>query len=381
MVFYVVVFSACVAMMLLNNTTSNPSGKNTLAIVTLIGLTVVSGTRYELGGGDYFNYQAVFNSMPRLPDFVHDFGQLDYLYVTDGFERGYLAFNSLVKTLGFNFYGFTLIEATIFYTCLYIGLRRYAWNFNLVIVVFLCRLFFYDTFISLRQSMTIAIFFLAMDFIRRKRLVPYYLACFLALSLHSASLILFFLYPLAYFRLTRRRIAQLAAIFIPTLLVRFLGVPILHYFGFLRIFLATDSSTAKLDNVLAVTAGEPLGIFYVLEYFLMMAIVLFLYHQFVDHDDDKTTLILKLFICLLPIMTLLSGTEAITRLKDYFLLSYALILDRICLAAGGKYRFLTQLAIILVNGIWFFRFLVLFDSGGMIPYQSFLGQGLSIFGT
>ncbi|AQU80219.1 hypothetical protein AJGP001_13460 [Planococcus faecalis] len=167
--FYILLFSFCIFLLILNNFIKM-NHKKIFEITSLIILCLISGTRYYLGGSDYYIYETVFNGLPTLKDFIINFAHIHNYYPTYGFESGYLFINSLIKTLGLNFFGFTLINSIFFYTCLYIGFKKYSFNFNLLIIVFLYKVFFYNTFISMRQSITLAIFFLAIKYIEEKKL-------------------------------------------------------------------------------------------------------------------------------------------------------------------------------------------------------------------
>ncbi|OHX51979.1 hypothetical protein BB777_03660 [Planococcus faecalis] len=68
-----------------------------------------------------------------------------------------------------------------------------------------------------------------------------------------------------------------------------------------------------------------------------------------------------------------------TRLKDYFILTYPIVLGYLCLIDKGKYRNIVQISTILICGFGFIRFILLFDGGAMIPYESYLFKGYSIF--
>ena len=117
---YTILFIFCVFMLIINNIITKKIDKRIVEIITLCVLCLMSGTRYYLGGTDYLVYLSVYTSIPKLKDFFINFNLLDQLYTTYGFERGYLFLNSFVKTLGFNFFGFTLIHSVIFYTFLQI---------------------------------------------------------------------------------------------------------------------------------------------------------------------------------------------------------------------------------------------------------------------
>lgn len=366
------------ALLLLISNRLKLKDKNRLAITTIVILFFVSGTRYHLGGTDYELYYLVYNNVPSLGGFFENFSSLDELYYTFGWEKGYLLWNSFIKTLGFNFYGFTLIEAAVFYLCLYIGFNRYSLNFNLLIIIFLYKIFFYNTFISMRQSISIAIFFIAMHYIQDRKFIKYYFLTAVALMFHNASLILFLLYPIARVKLTKKLLIIFNCIFIPTLLISRLNIPLLQPLSFIINFFESDASKSKAESLFLGISGSGLSLFHIFEYFLIMLLVIVFYEKLIEVNEN-VEFILKLFLCLLPIMTLFSGFEILTRVKDYFILTYAIILGYICVINQGKYRFTVQVVTLLICAFGFFRFIVLFDGGTLIPYETFLLRDISIF--
>ena len=88
--------------------------------------------------------------------------------------------------------------------------------------------------------------------------------------------------------------------------------------------------------------------------------------------------LIKLFLCLLPIFTLCRNYEILTRIKDYFTISYGFIIAYIANMQKGKYRFITYTLTALWCAFGFLRFVTLFDGGAMKRYRPniFLGRRL-----
>lgn len=375
--FYIFLFFICIFALILNNYLKE-SDKKYVEIGTVVVLCIMSGTRYYLGGTDYYIYHTVYDNLPKLKDFILNYSHLHEYYKTYGFETGFLLYNSFLKTIGINFYGFTLINSIIFYACFYKGYQRYCNNFNLLIIVFLYKLFFYNTFISMRQSIALAIFFATMHLIEEKKLIKYFLCCFLALLFHNSALFLFPLYFINKIKLTRKKIIVANLIFIPSMLVSYLHFPVMKYFGFILVFFNNTNSLDKANKLLYGDTLQAIGIFHTLEYFLIMFFVIWYYNKIIK-ISTHANFILVLFLILLPILTLFRGYEILTRIKDYFTLTYGVILLYLCDMDDRRRRGLVQIAAILICAFGFFRFILLFDKGGMIPYQSYLLKGISIF--
>ena len=183
----------------------NLHSKRIIEVCLLLILCIISGTRYNLGGTDYYLYKTVYDGLPGIVDFLKQYNSIREHYQTFGWEKGYLLLNSLAKSIGLSFYGFTLLHAIFFYSCLYIGIRSYTKNFSLILVVFLYKMFFYETFIAMRQSITIALFFVSLKHIENRNFVRYYLITLIAVFVHRGAFILFFLYYMLNLRLTYSR--------------------------------------------------------------------------------------------------------------------------------------------------------------------------------
>ena len=226
MLFYILLFLCTAFIILITNLLKQDRQKRIIYILWFIGVFLISGLRFELGGSDYYIYREGFEAIPKLWKLNQLGDSIENIKLVNNFEIGYLLFNSFVKTLGFNFYGFTVIESAIWYLCMYHGLKRYINDWAIVLPVFLYKLFFYNTFISLRQSITIAIFFVSWRLIQDKKIIKYYLLCILALLFHNGAIILFVVYPVMQFKLTKKRLLILNVIAWSMFLIDKLGFSI-----------------------------------------------------------------------------------------------------------------------------------------------------------
>ena len=378
LIFYVFIMLFCVLVLVINNKITKPNDKRKLDIITLIGLCIISGTRYYLGGTDYNIYKLFYDNLPSLQTLLHYYDTAWIQSLTRGYEIGYVVVNSFFHTIGLNFYGYTLVESAFFYFCFYKGLRKYVDSFSLLIFVFLYKLFFYDTFISMRQSITIAIFFLAMHYIQERKCVKYYVVCLFALFFHNAALILLILYPLFFLKLTKKKLLLANCIFIPTLLISALNIPVLKIFDFMINFFRVDGQIEKANLLFNGVSLNGLSAFHTIEFFLIMLLVYINYDKIIKCNINAE-FILKIFLCLLPIMTLFRNYEILTRIKDYFIISYGIILNYLCMIDNKRFCTIVQICTVLVCCYGFYRFIFLFDGGSLMPYVSYLTQNISIF--
>ena len=101
------------------------------------------------------------------------------------------------------------------------------------------------------------------------------------------------------------------------------------------------------------SAGEnSISLFHTLEYLLMMIILIVNYDKIIKADKNSQ-LIIKLFLILLPLFTLFRGYGILTREKDYFVLTYGIILGYLCNIFEKKYIYIIQVCTIRNMFIWF----------------------------
>ena len=348
-------------------------------IAAIAVLAVVAGMR-NVGGTDFNIYRSIYNSVPKLGNFFKHYSVLDDYYNTYGVERMYLFANSLFKTLHFSYYGYIFVQAVVIVFTTYFTLGKYTSEFMMVVLVFLYKFYFYNVFISLRQPITIAIFFIMLRFMENRKIVPYILLGAVAFTFHTAAIILFPLYFLNRIKVTRRFVLILNAIFIPTLALTAFDVPVLRVFEpilNLDIF-ATDEIFVKAENLILGESLNAINWLHTAEYFILMVLLILFFHQIMDSHPGAQTMV-KLFLCLLPIFTLFRNYEILTRIKDYFTISYGFILSYIASIQKGRFRFITYTLTALWCGFGFFRFIVLFDGGAMLRYKPNIFLGRSLF--
>lgn len=376
MFFYILLITIMLLMFVINDRIIQKD-KWLIEIAALLILVLVSGTRLDLGGTDYFVYKRVYESIPEIGVFISQIDVLHKNYLTYGYELGFLFIISLFKTINLNYYGFTLFHSIFFYISLYVGLKKYVGNFNFFIFIFLYKLFFYNTFISLRQSITIAIFFISLRFIEERKVFRYMFCCIAGIAFHSAAVILLPIYALYKLPLSRKSFLIINIIFFIIMFLSLVNFQLMQVLKFAFSIITNPVLISKIDIYLLTNNLSSISIIHTLEYFLLSIMVYYNYDIIFKNKNAKIMIVL--FLCLLPIFTILRNYEILTRLKDYFTFTYAFILHIIYTQRSDYKRSLIQYLTIAVCIIGFFRFLLLFDGGSFINYKSFLFSDLSIF--
>ena len=357
-------FIVCAVFAFLIETSENINTRKALFLISLLYLTFVSGTRL-IGGMDFLTYYNHYAAAPTFPDALNPDMR------NNNYEIGYTYIVAFFKTIGFSFFGFCLIHSAFFFTCVYFGIKRYTKHFGIVIFVLLYKLLFYNTMISMRQSITVACFLLMVPWIEQKKFIKYYIAAILVSTVHNGAYLLFLIYPLAYIKLSKNLISLLNFVFIPTILIGFTGIDILGPIGqFLQDNAANENMERKAIKYFENENISPIGIFHTLEYFLLMYFF-FINLNKIKLNNPKVHTVVWLFLCLLPLFTLFRGSEILTREKDYFLIYYSVIIGYL-IDKLPKYRTLIFAFVTLVCAFGYYRYVLLFDDGEFLKYRSWL---------
>ncbi|MFD1411493.1 EpsG family protein [Lapidilactobacillus gannanensis] len=347
-----------------------------MALVPLVMLAVVTGTRYYMGGYDIYNYEYTFNTIPSLSNF-----HLWETFKTYGFfgsDIGYRFINSLIKSLGFNFFGFTLIVSFFFYICVYFGLSKFSNNMNIVVIILMYKEFLGLTFIYMRQSIAVGFFLLSLRFLFTNRPFRYVLTILVASTIHFSAIFLLPLYLLKFVRLTKKGIIIYSCVFTVSYVVSLSNINIL---GFMSPIAELFSGSAQ-EKISSVAGDSDLyqggtSILHLVEFLVVDMLLIYIFNHLTLNQTREW--MIKLFLCVLPFYSILAGEGILARIPFYLLLSYAFIIDYFVDNSRHAVRALTYLAVIIVCFGGMYMFAQKFDGGEMLLYRSFLHYNLSIF--
>lgn len=374
MIWYIVIFFFCLLNLYIGSRMKAGKSRMMIEISTLVVLALFAGTRYNIGGSDYFVYQDVFNNVPKLSDF-----SLVKTAATLNMEQGYLLLNSFIKTLGFSFYGFTLLLSFLFYALFYISLKPYFQHFGFVVIIFLYKLMFFNTFISMRQPIAICIFLFSVRYIVEKKPIKYAALILLGSLFHSSILFLLPLYLLRYIGINRKWFIVINILYIILFLLtatRAVDFNPIHALGWLL-----EGSPILLEKAGGYFAGvTSINMFNVIEYFMLCALLASMYHK-IDFSGKEKKVVVQLLLVTGLVLTMFYNFEIIVRIKDFFIIFYAYILMLI-IQRTENYR--KKLAIIIITIavclIGYLRFPLTFDDGSLIPYRSYTTEHIKIMG-
>lgn len=373
---------------------TNKRDSRFLKIVVLLLLIFMSGTRYYMGGEDVYIYEGLYKNIPAIENV------LQYIFtgvnhgVNTNYEIGFLLLCSVVKTFGFSYFGFILIWTVLFYTLVLKGLEDFVPNWAIFFGVFMYKLMFYDTFISIRQGLTVAMFCYMLRYIRDRKWYIYFPLCFIALMEHNGAVILFPLYFVTMVPTSKCFICLYAILMAPTWFISsIVDLRALIYWG--ADLLGSSKGEHWAESM------ETLSVIHTIEYYVIVVLVLLLYDKILSNKRGREVkLVLQLFLISLPLFTLFKDWIIVTREKDYFVMMYGILfgymLDGgtttpleydddgqvICNQysyAGRRNARVLALGIIIACFIGMTRYVMVFDGGVLMHFTSFITKGVSIF--
>lgn len=152
--------------------------RNNLCTILYFIFVIQIGLRWETGT-DWNTYLENFNSTTD--------SSIVLINALTGIEIGYGFFVLLIKKIFNNYSFFLLIHAVVFYWLIFLVIKKYSTNYFITI------LFFYSTTLGLiganRQLLALAICLLSLNFIFKKRLVPFFLTVLGAALFHTSAII------------------------------------------------------------------------------------------------------------------------------------------------------------------------------------------------
>lgn len=352
---------------------ANKRSKKILDIIVLGLLIFLSGTRYYMGGNDVYVYENVYNNTTTVKNI------LDYLItglnngINENYEIGFQLICAISKALQLSYWGFILVCSTLFYLLMYSGLKRYVNNWAIFISLFMYKIMFYNTFISIRQGLTLAIFCYALQFIHEKKTIKYFISCLIAFEIHRGALVLFVLYFLNYLPISKKGVKYVALAFAPT--------------WFLREMIDLGPLLNQIIDVIGMNqksntwteASEPINLLHTIECYVVIFLIVRFYDKIVK-QNDIAELIIKLVLVAVPIFTLFSNWIVMTREKDYFVLLYGIVLSYGCSCdISNRTKAVLKVAVLIACLIGMIRYVLVFDNGVLMTYRSFIFEGCSIF--
>ncbi len=145
---------------------------------------------------DWYGYYPNFNSYSLATLKTLPFSQWPY-------EPGFVLLMTSCKALYNNFHFFVFVCTCINAVLLFRFFGKYSFNVPLSLMVFLCMNGIGLSTDLMRNSISILLFINALEFLEKRRPIPYFAVCVLATSIHYSSLLFFPLYFFLHRRISK----------------------------------------------------------------------------------------------------------------------------------------------------------------------------------
>lgn len=265
---------------------------------------------------DCFGYAYFFTGVPNIVDII----KTGYLKLA-WWEPGYVCYCGIIKLFTNDFLIFQVLDSTIDLFLLHKALEYFDSERAINIVVFLAMsgmIAFIDLF---RNIKTILLFFYALKFIKERKIIKYYIICFIALSFHKSAIFYFLCYPLLLRKISKQ---GYLCIGITSVILCFLSKPLFlmlnTIFGNFLPSRLQDAVTSYIltENSMSVARVLTLG---VLEKIITYVLVLINYGKIEIESNGK--LLIKLFLLYFSMYFLFFGfNEVSNRVSMLFVFCY-----------------------------------------------------------
>ena len=287
---------------------------------------------------DYISYYPFYENLPTVFD-LHSY--LD----TVTFEKGFVIYSSIIKTIFPNYFIWVFINSLIDLSILYLFFKKYSASTVLSFIVFIAFSGLAIEFNLYRNSKAIMLFLLSIPYLKERKIVPYMCINLVAAFFHISAIIYF---PL-YFILTKEFPRVLIwTIFLVVNIVVIFHLSISNYILSLGEALLGDSvSYAKM--LLYSNSGNAYGLtFGFLE--RTFAFLLFtLYYDKLCEQDEMNRIFYNCFVLYYTLFHLFLDIQVFTeRIPLLFVFSYWILYPNVIKSFKIKNNALVVMACLTV---------------------------------
>ncbi len=325
--------------------------KNKRALfVFFVLITLLVMLRHESVGSDTRNYIYFFNN----------FAGMDWDEVgKESFEFGFSYFNKILSVFTEDPQVFLAVTAIIISLMIYPTYKRLCVDPSFTIVLFCIMSTFVMMFSGIRQMLAIGIGFIAYEFTRNKKLIPFIITVFVAMTFHVSAFMLIFMYPLYYAKITKKWLFAV----VPALVVMFVFNR--------QIFLILALILERFTNYDASISQT--GAYTMIILFAAFAVFAFLIPD--ESHIDTETIGLRNFLLFSLALQMFAPLHTIAmRMNYYYIIFIPLLLPKIIECRSERWK---QVAVVgrHIMVIFFLVYFFINASGGgnlrVFPYNFF----------
>lgn len=317
-----------------------------LFYVFVISYILISGFRDMIGGFDMYIYGEVFETTKE--------NILSYKSFEKGFEIYFVILKNISDNRSFMFFFTALIMSFLHFK----AIKNLSPLIYFSLFIFFCK-FFLMSFVYLRQGLAMGIIWLAIPSIQDKKYIKFFALVFIAYFLHKSSLVFFPLFFLGNIKAKNLQIL-LFSILLIIITVSPLGNELTVFFS----ESIEDEKLARYSNEASV-----FNFFYLIEVILLTILALSYRNEF--YKSKETTVIFNGFLGYILVVILGLTNATFVRFSWYYLIFVVIALPYMyTFMFNIKEQQSYKLLIFLYFGLLFFRLLISYDAGDLLPYKT-----------
>ncbi len=162
-----------------------------LLAILFIYISLFIGLGDMIGGYDRYIYGEAFDAIADTRNNGEDISSM--LYLVNGWEYGYFAWEILISHITANRYIFILATTFLVYFLYFIAFRKYINDYPLACIVFLGFLYYF-TMTYLRQVIAVGFVWQSIRYIWKRKPIPFFFFIVLASSFHNSALLFSIMY-------------------------------------------------------------------------------------------------------------------------------------------------------------------------------------------
>ena len=335
--------------------------KGLLALVVAF-IAIVCGLRDMLGGYDNYIYGEIFDATARdLRNGVDFYATAAMTW--EHSERGYAVYTVLMAYLTSNRYIYFLITALLFYSVLYVYLRKFSRYPFIALFFFLC-LYYFFTWVYIRQILAVLIVTAAIPYAVKRNPIPFFAIVAGGVLFHSSAIMFAPVYFVANIKFRKDQL-------IPIFFFAFV-LGLTPFASWLVGTFGTPINEGKAGDTMTAVGTARLD--YIMEALFFIIII---YSRYTKLQLNKMTLCLMNIVFLFALTLLMfSRFENGGRLTWCYIIAASCMMPEVLIQAGKDVWIKWVSYVIMI-----FLYLRILSAWGyqLSPYKTFLTNGVRAY--
>lgn len=325
MLIYITLISVLIIAHIISVKTKKNNSYAFLSVVAFI--IIIQGMRSFSVGVDLKAYEPIFltTSVSSFKEIINSHKDEWLFYIL----------NWLVSLVGGNFRTFLFLVSISIFVPLALIILKYSKMPYLSLLLFIYLDFFVFTLSGLRQTMAIGVTLISFIYIKKRKIIPFFVLVTIACLFHKSAFVFFLAYPIYHFRLNKNNYIFLVFIAPPFFIFRKEIVTTLGklYNGFYEVV-----ETGAYNYLLMLIA-----------FFIASLVVL------INNDKKENAGLINFLYAAIIIQFFAGYSQVVMRFNLYYIIYLILLVPEIVVNLERySYRFVFETFVILFLGLMFF---------------------------